>query len=85
MKGIITNVGDTQQSRNGGQYFYVFFKMEDGQSARTHLVPGYRNMAKWRPVLEAYRTHPENQIEVTGLTLRGRTVDADSDLDYTVI
>ena len=79
MTGTITKIQE-QRSNQGGQFFYVFFKMEDGKSARSCVYPKFGNFARWRPFIERWKSQKEGDpsIVLTGLNLKGRMVDADS-------
>ena len=46
-------------SYSGGHFFWVFFKLEDGTSARTHVYPRYHgrpvmNFERWKRVLQKF-------------------------------
>lgn len=78
MKGIITSIGEELLSRNGGTYFYVFFKLENGQSARTHLVKSFRNFSRWKPFLDMFHADPSKEVCLSGLDVKNGIIDADS-------
>jgi hypothetical protein len=70
---------DKKPSRFSGSFYYIFFKMEDGKSARTCIYPNYGNAPRWLSLIQAFSRLPEGKtIELSGLTMKGRLVDADS-------
>ena len=60
-------------------FVWVFFKMDTGKSAKTCLVPKYKNYAKWRPVIDAFNGGKEVRLSNVAW-LRGKVghIDADS-------
>lgn len=59
-------------SKFGGNFWYVFFKGEDGKSYRSCLYPACRNFLRWQPFIG------KEGVELEGLIARGRLIDADS-------
>lgn len=76
MKGTITKV-EEKKSYMGDKFWYVFFKMEDGKSARTCVYSKYGNAARWMPTINEW-LRLRTAIVLDGLILKGRMVDADS-------
>lgn len=62
---------EEKQSKNGGKYYLVLFRLEDGKTSLTYLVPEHRNFKRWRPYLKV-GTILEN------LRLKNGIVDGDS-------
>lgn len=61
----------------GQNFFFVFFKDEDGKSYRTCISPTCGNFKRWEPILREVRAGFE--VWLDGLILRGsRLIDADS-------
>lgn len=79
LEGIVTGYDDEKPSKNGGVYQYVFFRLEDNSSARTHIVKGFRNYARWLPIMQAFKNNPQKEVVVKGLVLKSKgTINADS-------
>jgi hypothetical protein len=74
----VTATGFQQEkSHYGGEVFVVFFKTEEGKSARTWLYPKNRNFQRWRPVLDLLSRKQEAILD--GVRFVGcRLIDADS-------
>ena len=71
-----------QKSYDGGIFYFLFFKGEDGQSYWTCVSPKCGNFKRWGPILRQVRAGLD--IWLDGLILRGgRLIDADS--RFTVI
>lgn len=51
MTGEIIKI-EEKKSRNGGKYYFVLFRLEDGKTALTYLVPEHRNFNRWQPYLK---------------------------------
>lgn len=59
-------------SRNGGKFYWIFFKGEDGTSCKTMVNPAYGNFRRWSPIMKVGNV-------VNGLVFKGKAlVDADS-------
>ena len=72
MTGEIIKILPFKKSRNEGSYLRVEFRLENGQWAKTDLVPGFRNYWKWKRVKRVGNI-------VKGLRMKDETtVDADS-------
>lgn len=69
-----------EPSKYGGDCFVVFFKAEDGRSARTWLYPNNGNFKRWKPLLELLdRRKADEETYLDGLRYIGKNlVDADS-------
>lgn len=63
-------------SKYGGDFFYLFFKGEDGKSYRSCVVSTYRNWKNWRDIVENFSE--DSPIWLDGLSLKNGMVDADS-------
>jgi hypothetical protein len=59
-------------SKFGGDFFYAFFKGEDGKSYRSCLYPKYGNFSRWSGLIG------KENVVLDGLNLKGRMIDADS-------
>ncbi len=52
MRAVITEIGEiTTSSRHGEPYQPVYFKLDDGKSARTYLSPTNGNYSRWKKYL----------------------------------
>jgi len=72
-----------QKSYDGGIFYFLFFKGEDGQSYRTCVSPKCGNFRRWQPIIRDTMLHME--IWLDGLILRGRRlIDADSNFKVIV-
>lgn len=71
MKAILQKT-TKQPSKYGGDFFYAFFKLENGESARSCLSPKCKNFARWKSFIG------KENIVLDGLTIKGNLVDADS-------
>lgn len=61
----------------GQNFYFVFFKGEDGSSYRTCISPTCGNFKRWAPIINQVRAGME--IWLDGLILYGRKIiDADS-------
>lgn len=70
MTGEIIKI-EEKKSKNGGKYYFILFRLEDGKTALTYLVPKHRNFKRWKPYLKV-GTILEN------LRLKNGIVDGDS-------
>lgn len=79
MKGKITGI-KRNQSTMGGVFWYFFFKMENGDSAKSCVYERYGNAKRWMPMIEIWKKMAAEgrELWLDGLALRGRMVDADS-------
>ena len=50
---------ELKASRFGGDFYYLFFKRQDGKSFRTCLDPKMRNFKRWEPVLKLVKEGKE--------------------------
>ena len=72
MVGQITKIDPVKRSRNGGQFIRIYFRLSDGQWAKTDLVISYRNYNRWKYLIKV-------GVDLEGLILkRPGEVDADS-------
>lgn len=63
-------------SKWGGDFYYLFFKTEDGESCKSCVTPNYRNWQRWREiVLNFQESHP---LVIKNLIIKNGIVDADS-------
>lgn len=73
----ITNGYELKASKFGGDFYYLFFKRDDGRAFRTCLAPSMRNFSRWDPVMRAVKAGKEVILE----NLREKNsamIDADS-------
>jgi len=84
MKAKITKI-DEKPSKFGGLFYFIFFKLEDGHSAKTCIYPNYGNARRWLPEIGKWKAALKEGREVwlDGLMLRGNLVDADSQFKTT--
>jgi hypothetical protein len=78
MQGKITRV-DKKKSCTTRDFYWVFFTMADGKSARTCLVESFSNFGRWKPAVDRYFAGEEVILE--GLLFKdqkGRLINADS-------
>lgn len=76
MKAQITGINRVP-SKFGGDFYYMFFKGEEGDTYKTALYPTYRNFKRWKPLVV------ENKLGacLDGLIVKNkkeRLIDADS-------
>ena len=74
MTGIVTKIDPPKEnSWHSGVFIRVYFKIDDGTWAQTDVVPGFRNYAYWKSIIEA---GPDTRV--THLTYKSRAkIDAD--------
>lgn len=60
------------KSKQGGVFYYFFFKGEDCKSYRSCIYPNYGNFSRWRPFVG------KENIVLDNLVARGHMIDADS-------
>lgn len=79
MKGMITKV-EQKPSYRGGFFWYVFFKLENGHTAKTCIYQNYNNSKRWMPIIQKAESFLKSgqELWLDGLMLRGNLVDADS-------
>lgn len=76
MNGTITSI-EKKPAKTGGYFYYVFFSLEDGKSAKTCVYPKYRNFKRWESLIKSFESGLP--VSVTGLIFKkDRLVDADS-------
>ncbi|MDA2921674.1 hypothetical protein MYX07_00220 [Patescibacteria group bacterium AH-259-L07] len=75
MRGIITKIDQLKKSFNNDDtcFYRLYFKLESGSWAKTDAVPGFRNFARWKPVIEGGPGTALNDL----VLLDENTVDAD--------
>ena len=72
MKGKIIKIHPLKSSRTEKSFIRVEFLLDNGEWAKTDLVPSYRNYARWKPFMGI-------DVFVDNLKLRRKgEVDADS-------
>ncbi len=72
MRGTISKIDPIKYSRNGGSYIRIHFRLDGGAWAKTDIVPGYRNYARWEEFMKV-------GMDLDGLILKRRgEIDADS-------
>jgi hypothetical protein len=79
MKATITGI-EEKKSYMGDVFYYFFFKMEDGKSARSCVYKKFGNFQRWAPLVTKFRALKDGDpaIMLDKLNLKGRMVDADS-------
>ena len=53
MVGQVHKIHPIKKSRNGNLFTRVEFILDGGDWAKTDLVPGFANYARWKPVLKS--------------------------------
>jgi hypothetical protein len=71
MKATITQI-DYPKEGTQGRFIRVYFRTEEGGWAKTDIVRGFRNFARWEPHLEIGATFDNLKMKDAS------TVDADS-------
>lgn len=71
MKATLLKV-DKKPSRFGGEFYYLFFKGEDGKSYRSCVYPKYGNFKRWHGIVNKVGAVLDNLIA------KGSMIDADS-------
>ena len=88
MKAKVTGV-EERQSHQGGMFYHIFFKGEDGKAYLTNAYPKYktmpmRNFPKWQRVMDAFG-QGMGEVWLDNLKIiKGKTIDADSDFSMRV-
>jgi len=66
------------RSDYGGDFYFLFFKGEDGQSYRTCIYPKFGNFRRWESIIRQFLMN-RSEIWLANLRLKGqRLIDADS-------
>jgi len=66
-------------SKYGGDFYYGFFKDEEGNSFKVTIAEKYRNFVRWKPVLEKYKNNTGQEIWLDNLrVLKKNIIDSDS-------
>ena len=86
MRAKVTKI-DEKPSYRGGSFFFIFFKTDEGRSAKTCIYPQYGNARRWLPEIPKWRAALADGREVwlDGLFLRGNLIDADSQFTVKVL
>jgi len=71
MKAMLLKT-EKRTSKFGGNFYYLFFKGEDGKSYRSCLYPNYGNFRRWQDIIG------KENIALDGLIAKGKMIDADS-------
>jgi len=66
---------DKRKARDGGNFWYIFFKSFEGRSYRTCVYEKYRNFSNWYDIIKGNKIG----LMLTGLIAGDKIVDADSD------
>lgn len=77
---------EKHSSKQGNDFYYVFFKTDQGESLRTCLYPKYRNFSRWKSVTEMWEgtKYSTKEIWLDGLVKKSsKLIDADS--QFTVL
>ncbi len=62
----------------GQEFYYMFFRGDDGKSYRTCLSPSCGNFKRWRPIIDRIQSGLKD-IWLDGIIVRGKNlIDADS-------
>ena len=62
-----------QPSNYGGDFYYFFFKGDDGKAYRSCISPNCRNFGRWKPFIN------DDGVVLNGLMLKSdNLIDADS-------
>lgn len=77
MKAQLLKITSKQPSKHEGNYYYLFFKGEDGKSYRSCVVDIYRNWANWRDVINNFDESSPIWLDALRLKSNG-FIDADS-------
>jgi hypothetical protein len=71
MKGTVTKIDPVRTGSDGFDYVAVYFRLENGASAKTHICPKFRNYSRWKNLVVV-------GTEISGLTFkRNGMIDAD--------
>jgi len=83
MKAKVMKI-DTRRSYQGGIFYYVFFKAEDGTSWQTCLYPSYGNFINWKSVIERWESlkYSIGELWLDGLKPREKTKKKEFDADF---
>jgi hypothetical protein len=87
MKAKVTRI-KTEDANRGGIFYYIFFKCEDGKSARTSVVPGYGNYIRWEGLIKKFREPNNKEIWIDKWIWKNeakRHIDADSRFEMQTI
>jgi len=72
IRGTISKIDPIKYSRRGGSYIRIHFRLDGGVWAKTDIVPGFRNYARWEGLMKV-------GLDLDGLILkRPGEIDADS-------
>jgi hypothetical protein len=82
MKAKVLKI-EQKKSYQGGDFYYVFLKGEDGRSFKTCLYPRFRNFTQWKPILEKWEAlkYSVSELWLNNLNVKsGNLIDADSQI-----
>ena len=75
MKAVLNKIS-RHPSKFGGDFYYLFFKTEKGESCKSCVGPAYRNWSNWAEIVKNFdEAHP---ILLENLIYRNGLIDADS-------
>lgn len=78
MKAKITGIKD-RIGRARQVIHHVFFRLEDGRSARSYIDSRLGNYTRWAPVIQKFKKLAEGQeVILENLAVNGDLVNADS-------
>jgi len=80
MKAKVTKI-DIRKSFQGGFFYYIFFKSDEGKSYKTCIYPRYGNFARWKPIIERWESikYSIQELWLNGLITKSKNlIDADS-------
>ena len=82
MKAKVLKI-DRKNSNQGGDFYYVFLKGEDGRSFKTCLYPRFGNFARWKPIIDKWAAlkYSVSELWINNLNVKsGNLIDADSQI-----
>jgi len=75
MKATLTKI-NKKKSQYGGEFYYAYFKTDEGKSFYTCLYPKMRNFQRWKKIL---KNRNYQGISLSGLKIKkDNLIDADS-------
>jgi len=77
MKAIVTKIHDLKESRTEHSFIRIEFLLENGEWAKTDIVPAYRNYKNWKTIIQLFKL--QEKVYVDNLFLKEKNeVNADS-------
>lgn len=71
MRGEIIKIEKYKSEKHGYDYYLVLFRLENGKTAITYLVPEHKNFRRWKKFLKV-------GMILQGLRFKNGLIDADS-------